>query len=346
MATTRFDSDDLEVDAFYGELSSLDLQPLWELPELPLQPHPRSVPFVWRSADFKRLGEQAGNLVKVGEGGDRRVLCCANPGLGGLPATVGTLGAAMQYLGVDEEAPPHRHTPAALRFVLEGTGVWTLVNGDPIPMEPGDLILTPSWAFHAHHNSGSAPMMWLDVLDVPLVAALDAVFYEAGEGASVDRAQPARSRSEHLVGAGAGLLPVGAELTSAHSPLLAYRWANTERALELQFSQGAEYAHVRYSDPATGRDVMPTLRCEMLRVRGGNSLPGRRQTGSRVLCVLHGEAQVGVGDSLFDIGPGDVVAVPSWHVLTVDARSDVDLFITSDAPVHTALGLYREEPIS
>jgi gentisate 1,2-dioxygenase len=344
VATRRFESQDPAIDKFYGEIAENDLQPLWELPELPEQPHPRSVPHVWRAETLKRLGDQALELIREDEGADRRVLSCANPGLGGLPGTVGTIAAAMQYLRAGEEALPHRHTPAALRFVLEGSAVWTLVNGDPIHMSTGDLVLTPSWAFHGHHNSGSGPMMWLDVLDVPLVAALDAVFYEPGDGKPLDRTTPEMSTSEHLLGGGPALLPGDATFTVPHSPLMAYRWADTDRALDRQLGHGASHAHVRYSDPTTGGDVMPTMRCEMFRVPSGRTIPAKRQTGSKVACVLHGEARIKVAEETFDVVPGDIVAVPSWSRFEVIAGADdVDLFTTSDAPVHIALRLYREQ---
>lgn len=356
MTTRRFTANDHESDLLYKELAAHDLQPLWELRGLlTAQPRTRAVPFVWPARELSRLAGQAGQLIPVERGGDRRVLACANPGLGGEPYIVGTLWAAVQYLKAGEVAPAHRHTPAALRFVLAGSGVWTVVDGDAVPMSAGDLVLTPSWTFHEQHNSGSAPMMWLDVLDLPLVAALDAVFYEDGPSDEVDLAAPRVSRSELRYGAGPGLLPVpgepapgeglpaGAGKRPAASPLLAYRWADTDRALGAQLAQGAASARVRYSDPATGGDVMATMRCEMLRYPAGSVSTAVRQTGGRVGCVLHGSGTVTIGADQFPVGPGDILAIPSWHPLTVAADHEIDLFVTSDAPVLAALGLYREQ---
>lgn len=344
MATTRFRSPDHETDLLYEELAERDLQPLWELRGLlTAEPVTRAVPYVWHAAELRPLAERAGALIPVDRGGDRRVLACANPGLHGAPYAVGTLWAAVQWLNPGEVAPSHRHSPAALRFVLEGGGVWTLVDGDAVPMAAGDLVLTPSWTFHEHQGSGSTPMTWLDVLDLPMVAALDAVFYENGADGKPFPAAPEMSRSEQCYGGGPGLLPAGAAgRTLGRSPLLAYRWADTDRALRGQLASGADVGQVRYSDPLTGRDVMPTMRCEMLRVPAGVTTAAVRQTGSRIGCVLHGSGRAAIGTRRFPVSPGDILAVPSWQPLSMTAERELDVFFTSDAPVLEALGLYRE----
>jgi gentisate 1,2-dioxygenase len=344
VATTRFRSPDADTDLLYKELAERDLQPLWELTGLlTAQPTTRAVPYVWHARELRPLAARAGELIPVERGGDRRVLACANPGLGGAPYAVGTLWAAVQQLNAGEVAPAHRHTPAALRFVLEGSGVWTVIDGDPVPMAAGDLVLTPSWTFHEHHNSGSQAMTWLDVLDLPVVAALDAIFYEDGPSDEVSLAAPEASHSEQRFGAGPGLLPAGAVGAAVgRSPLLAYRWADTDRALRGQLAAGARVGHVRYSDPLTGRDVMPTMRCEMLRVPASVTAGPARQAGGRIGCVLHGSGEAGAGTGRFTLGPGDVIAIPSWQPLSLTAERDLDIFFTSDAPVLDALGLYRE----
>lgn len=345
LATTRFSSSDADREPLYKELAEHDLQPLWELSGL-LTPEPvvRAVPHVWHASDLRRLAAWAGEIVPVDRGGDRRVLACANPGLGGAPWAVGTLWAAVQHLNAGELAPAHRHTPAALRFILEGSGVWTVVDGDPVPMAAGDLVLTPSWTFHEHRGSSTMPMTWLDVLDLPIVAALDAVFYEDGPSDEVTVTSAQTSMSEQWFGAGPGLLPAGGTGTPLNrSPLLAYRWADTDRALRGQLRAGAATGHVRYSDPATGRDVMPTMRCEMVRVPAGTATAAVRQTGGRIGCVLHGTGTATLGAAAFSLGPGDIIAIPSWCPLSLAANSELDMFFTSDAPVLEALGLYREK---
>ncbi|NKQ52260.1 cupin domain-containing protein [Amycolatopsis sp. K13G38] len=350
MATPKFGAADPDLAALYERLSETSLQPLWELRGL-LTPEPvvRSVPHRWAGKELRELGAKAGELIPVDRGGDRRVLACANPGLDGAPYAVSTLWAAVQYLRGHEVAPAHRHTPAALRFIVEGEGVWTLVDGDPLHMGTGDLVLTPSWTFHEHHNPGPDPMIWMDVLDLPVVAALDAVFFEEGPSEQAARTTAPLSSSEAWYAGGAGLVPVGGPgLPSHRSPLLAYRWADTELALERQMSaRESGYARLRYTDPVRGGDVMPTMRCEVERVRPGTTTPTTRQTGGQVACVLHGTAQIklGAGDAVqvFDVEPGDIVAIPSWTPRAITAGTQLDLFTTSDAPVLEALGLLRVE---
>lgn len=344
MPTRRFFAEDPDLDQLYNELAEANLQPLWTQHGL-LTPQPvvKTLPYRWRATDLKPFGTRAGDLVPIDRGGDRRVLACANPGLGGAPYASSTLWAAVQYLGPREVAPAHRHTPAALRFILEGEGVWTLVDGDPIAMAAGDLILTPSWTFHEHHNPGDESMMWLDVLDLPVVAALDAVFFEIGSSESVDARTDPTSESERRYGGGPGLLPVRLEGDlPRHSPLLAYRWADADRALSACLADSKDgVAELRYANPTRGGDVLPTMRCEIARIAAGHSNRRGRQTGSRVATVLHGRGHVDIADSTFDLEPGDIVVVPSWAPWHVHADAEIDLFSTSDAPVLEALGLFR-----
>jgi gentisate 1,2-dioxygenase len=346
MRAQRFYATDRSLDSLYGELADWSLQPLWELTNpLTPEPRPRSTTYRWPGDVLRNLGAAVGDLVPFDTVRDRRVLVCCNPGFDGAPHTVSTLLAAVQFLNGGESAPPHRHTPAALRFVVEGHGVWTAVDGDPVHMESGDLILTPSWTFHEHHNPGTEAMIWLDVLDLPLVAALDAVFFEEGHAKTVNTQTDQRSTSEKWFGGGPGLVPAGGSPLTAHrSPLLAYRWADTDRALKAQLDVASiGHARIRYADPTSGGDVMPTMRCEMQRILAGHVTGAERQTGGRIACVLHGAGQIRVGDGTFDLGTGDVIAIPSWQPWSISADTELDIFSTSDAPILEAVGLYRHE---
>jgi gentisate 1,2-dioxygenase len=349
MATQQFSAADPNLGALYTRLAEHSLQPLWELSGLlTKEPHVEAVPFRWSGRKLRELAEIAGDLVPVDRGGDRRVLACCNPGLDGAPYAVSTLWAAVQYLRGHEVAPAHRHTPAALRFVVEGEGVWTLVDGDPLHMGTGDLILTPSWTFHEHHNPGDSPMIWLDVLDLPVVTALDAVFFEEGPSEEADTRVATRSASEGWFGGGVGLVPVEAPaVPSRRSPLLAYRWTDTDHALgALLDTTGAPHASLRYSDPVRGGDVLPTMRCEITRVTARASTDTLRQTGGRVLCVLHGSGEIRIGTEQFTVEPGDILAVPSWTPWSLHATTKLDVFSTSDAPVLEALDLMRTQNLT
>jgi gentisate 1,2-dioxygenase len=344
--TKRFNSANGAIDDLYEDLATAHLQPLWELPGLlTSEPHPRTKPFRWRAADMHKLATRSGELIPIDEGGDRRVLAMSNPGLDGAPYISTTMWAAVQYLLPGETAPPHRHTPAALRFILDGDGVSTTVNRDSIPMARGDLVLTPSWTWHGHHNIGLSSMMWLDILDLPVVEALEAIFFEPGPP-PYEPSNRSPSAPEQLYGQGSGLLPAGRQIAvrnTAHSPLTVYRWADSDRALHALLDLGrAETATVRYTDPTTGGDVMPTLRCEMTRILPAASTGPARQTGSQVFAVLNGSGQVDVGDQTFNLECGDIFVVPSWCHYSIHAGDQLDLFACSDAPALRALALFRE----
>jgi gentisate 1,2-dioxygenase len=345
----RFHDEDPDVDALYGDLSAAALQPLWQ--QVGLLPHaPRTIaPYVWRWKTVKALAERAGDLVGIERGGDRRVLALSHPDLGGKPFATPTLWAGIQFLNGHESAPPHRHSPAALRFVMEGSGVWTLVNGDAVLMEPGDLVLTPSYNWHAHDNPGDQPMVWFDGLDLPMIQSLDAVFFEEGPGKLEPYAARTQSNSE-IPYAAAGLIPssvVGSpeiRTYGLHSPLLAYRWSTTAAVLERSLAATPQdYTLMRYTDPTTGSDVMPTLRAEILRLRSAGRVPPHRKVGSSVMLVHHGSGTSLIADVEIRWAPGDIFVIPSWATVSHHADEESDLFVLSDAPVIEKVGLRREE---
>lgn len=349
MATDRFRDPSPDVDGLYADLAAADLQPLWTQPGLLTQAPGRLTAHIWRWKTLRELAERAGDLVGIERGGDRRVLSLSHPGLGGLPFATPTLWGAVQFLGGGERAPAHRHTPAALRFVLEGSGVWTLVNGDPIHMAPGDLVLTPSWTWHEHHNPGAEPMIWFDGLDLPLVQSLDAIFFEPG-GEELAGYEPAKvSRSEVRYGS-AGLLPAGEPArvedpsSGRSSRLLAYRWSAADAALSRMMEPtGRREARIRYADPETGRDIMPTLRAELHRILAGHRTSTARTVGSEICVVFRGSGATVVDGRRFRWTTGDMLVLPSWAAVDHEADGDADLFLLSDRPVLDALGLARTE---
>lgn len=349
MATKRFHNDAPDVDALYAHLAAADLQPLWTQPGLLTRTPDRLTPHIWRWKTLRDLAERAGDLIGIDRGGDRRVLSLSHPDLGGLPYATHTLWGAVQFLRGGELAPAHRHSPAALRFVLEGSGVWTLVNGDPLHMAPGDLILTPSWTWHEHHNPGTEPMIWFDGLDLPLVRNLDAMFFEPGSEELTPYEPAQASRSEHLY-SGPGLLPADEQAavqdpaSGRSSRLLAYRWPSVDAALaRLIGATGQRAASIRYADPATARDIMPTLRAEMHRVLAGHRTPTVRTVGSGIWVAFRGSGATVINGRRFRWSAGDMLVTPSWAAVDHEADADADLFLFSDAPALEALGLARTQ---
>ncbi len=349
-----------ELEQLYRGFEEELLVPLWtEIGDLmPRQPKSKAVPHVWRWERLKALAAQAGEIVPVGRGGERRAIALANPALGGRPFATPTLWAAIQYLMPGEDAPEHRHTQHAFRFVVEGDGVWTVVNGDAVRMSRGDFLPQAGWNWHAHHNAATAPMAWIDGLDIPFSYYSESQFFEVGRDkiSQAERTTAERSYSERLW-AHPGLRPVSSTAATAATPLLAYRWVDTDRALADQLALEDEgqagtlshgHAAVRFTNPTTGGDVLPTMRCEMHRIRAGGKTKTTREVGSSVYQVFDGEGIVTVGDRTWQVTRGDLFVVPSWASFAVNAleASNLDLFRFGDAPIFDALHNYRTEIIS
>ena len=350
-----------ELEELYRGFEKELLVPLWtEIGDLmPVHPQSKASPYVWRWDALLPLAEEAGRIVPVGRGGERRAIALANPSLSGRPFVSPTLWAAIQYLMPGEDAPEHRHTQHAFRFVVEGEGVWTVVGRDPVAMGRGDFLPQAGWNWHAHHNATDKPMAWIDGLDIPFQYGNETQFFEFGRDviSEEERITPARSRSERLW-AHPGLTPVGVSAAGPGTPLLAYRWVHTDRALDDQLELESEgfpgvvepgHAVVRFTNPSTGGDVLPTIRTEMHRVRRGAETAVRREVGSSVYQAFDGSGVVSVGTHQWTVSRGDLFVVPSWQPFSVRSEAgssdsdsgSLDLFRFSDTPIFEALQQHR-----
>lgn len=342
--------DDASVDTvrriadLYEDLEARDLQPLWTQNERLMGPvpAPSAVSWVWRKKMMWEMAERAAELITITRGGDRRVLALANPGLGGAPFATPTLWAAIQYLNPFEEAPGHRHTPSAVRFVMEGEGTWTTVDGDAIDMRPGDLVLTPPWCWHDHKNDAAGRMVWFDGLDMPLVKYLDAIFFEPYP---VEELQPVvgRNISERRY-RGRGSVPLGGnEPDPTYSPLRVYRYEDTDATLDALLDEdGQAMASLEFVNPVNGRPALPTMGCEMHRLVPGRRTPTEQKVGSSVFVVFRGAGSSVIDSQRFGWEAGDILAVPSWAAVDHEATEESDLFSITDTPVIRALGLQRQ----
>jgi gentisate 1,2-dioxygenase len=341
-----------ELEQLYRDFESELLIPLWtEISDLmPASPQSDALPHVWRWAALLAVAERAGQLVPVGRGGERRAIALANPGLGGRPFATSTLWAAIQYLNARESAPAHRHSQHAFRFVVSGSGVSTVVNGDAVPMRRGDFLPQAGWNWHSHINDSDEPMAWIDGLDIPMQRYVDSTFFELGtdEETNVPAHTDAPSRSERLWGS-VGLRPLSQLGPTPATPLLVYRWAVTDAALNAQLELEAEgvaatvspgHAAVRYANPTTGGDALPTIRAECHRLAPhAPTLPGR-EVGSSVFQVFDGSGEVTVATTTWNVSTGDLFVVPSWASVTaVASATGLDLFRFSDSPILEALNL-------
>jgi gentisate 1,2-dioxygenase len=185
---TRHALTTVEAD-FHERMHAAQIHGLWELAsQMTRHPEPKAVAHMWKSSLLEAMVRESGEVVPVGE--ERRALQLFNPGLDGRWATTNTMIAAVQLLLPGEVARAHRHTPTAIRFIMEGEGAYTAVDGERVYMAPGDLILTPSWAWHDHGNETDKPVVWMDGLDVPLVQALNAMFFQMYDVPQVPLCKP------------------------------------------------------------------------------------------------------------------------------------------------------------
>ena len=340
-----------ELERLYKDFDRNSTAPLWTQTNdlMPLSPKPAAVPFVWKWSELLDIAQRAGDLVPVGRGGERRAIGLVNPGLAPTAYATPTLWCAIQWLGPRETAPEHRHAQNAFRFVVEGEGVWTVVNGDPVAMRRGDLLMTPGWCFHGHHNETDQPMAWIDGLDVPLAHDIDLGFFEFGSERVTDEATPYISRSERLW-SHPGLTPLSSQDSRGATPIAAYRWEHTDRALAEQLALDDEGQHatvepghaaIKDTNPTNGGDVLPTIRCEFHRLRAGAITATRQEVGSSVWQVFEGSGAVVLGGERRELVKGDLFVVPSWVAWSLQADGQFDLFRFSDAPVVERLNYQR-----
>jgi gentisate 1,2-dioxygenase len=338
-----------EAQEFYRELEKQHLVALWNVNRhlLPREPKSRCVPYLWRWDTLLPLVRRGAEVSGLSRAAERRVLGFINPGLPDRFGATHTLWAGFQYVLPGEVAPAHRHSPAAIRFVIEGRGAFTTVDGDKCVMEPGDLVLTPPWTWHDHGNESREPMLWLDGLDLPMVAELEGQFYEPFPAEAQPVGRPVGD-SERRYGIGQ-LRPTWEKWAGPFSPLLNYKWAQTEEALRRLASVAGSASPfddvaMEYINPHTGGPIMPTLACWAQLIRPGVRTRAHRQTGSAVYLVFAGRGSSVIDGQRFDWQKGDLFVVPTWawHEHT-STDGEAILFSVQDTPIMQALGLYREQ---
>jgi gentisate 1,2-dioxygenase len=332
--------------AFYDRLGPKNLAPLWEVLKglVPPEPKSKAQPFRWRYADIRPLLMESGELLTAEEA-ERRVLVLENPSFVGQSRTTSTLYAGVQLILPGETAPAHRHTPSALRFVIEGEGGFTAVGGERTTMREGDFIITPAWAWHDHGNEGSGPVAWLDGLDIPIVGFFEAVF---GQEFNDKRQLVSRPEGDSLARFGSGLLPVDpVDRYGKTSPIFNYPYHRTREALAAAAKGADPDPHLsttlRYANPQDGGWAMPTMATWVTHLAPGLETARIRSTDGMVVSVVEGKGRVTVGDTTLDFGPKDTIAIPGWAWRSFKAEEESVLFCFSDRAAQEKLGLWREE---
>jgi gentisate 1,2-dioxygenase len=334
-----------ERKAFYSKIDKGNCTPIWEVLGDLQTPTPNTPckPYLWKWDTVWPWLQESGKLITAKEA-ERRVLALENPGLRGQTRITHSLYAGLQLILPGEVAPAHRHSQSALRFVLQGGGAYTAVDGEKVTMNVGDFVITPSWTFHDHGNPSSEPMVWMDGLDIPLVGLLDAQFKEKGPE-EIQHAD--HTGGETFARFGNTMKPVSYKPRSRTSPLFWYPYERTREALETIKSGQDMHASwgykLQYTNPVTGDWAMPTMGTFMQLLPKGFKGEAYRSTDSTVYAVVEGNGRCTVGGEILAFEPRDVFVCPSWMPYVLDADEEVVLFSFSDRPVQQALDLWREQ---
>jgi gentisate 1,2-dioxygenase len=307
------------LDALYQQLGKVKMGPGWAKAAPSLWPTPARnfVPAHWRYAQAKGALDAAGRLINT-ELAERRNLILANPREGNTYATAATLISAYQMILPGERARSHRHTPNALRLVVDADpGTYTVVNGIKLPMMPGDVVLTPGWSWHGHGNEGRSPGYWIDFLDVPLVQTLEPMFFEPHPEA-FEAGHPPTTPSRMI-----------------------FPWKDTRQRLAAANPDpgGRHGIQIQLGHPA-----LETMALYMMRLQPETETTPYRTTANNIYAVVNGEGRTEIEDQRFEWSRGDVFVVPAWRTHAHNSGGGAVLFRVSDEPVMKKLGFLRSDP--
>lgn len=304
-----------------------------------IEPAPSGKAHIWRWRELEPILQYACEAMPDSYTA-RRALILTNPGLP--RGTTHTLLASLQIVRSGEIAWAHRHTINALRFSIQGGAkTYTVVEGRRLNMEPYDLLVTPGWTWHDHHNESDQDAIWLDGLDVPFTLALNQNFYEELGDVSQEISE-VDSFTPMMVRAGQGQSISGARPYR-------YAWAETKRFIEARSSDPANPldGHTfEFVNPETGSSVLPTIGCGVQVLPPGFEGRIQRHTSSSVAFVIQGDGWTMLNDVKFEWGKHDSFALPNWawyRLVNASRREPAVLFTMNDSPILRAFGYYRQE---
>lgn len=335
--------EDLPTD-YIASLTAQNLVPLW--PNLrglipPDKPRPKTVATQWTYTAIRPLLIKAGELTPI-EKAERRVLILSNPGFGNdsVQATA-AMYLGMQLLLPGEWAPPHRHTPNAVRMIVEGEGAYTTVNGEKCMMSRGDLILTPTGLWHEHGHDGDQPVIWLDVLDLPIVYYMEASYHVDGPAQAAVAA-----RGDVLYGQGGVVPSVDFERAVSAYPMLRYPWAAARQTLVDLAASNPDLASVQvtYTSPNTGSHVQNILGFYAQMLRPGQSVKLPQRSPAMIFHVIEGALQVDVDGHVMTLAQADTCCAPGYSHVTLTNRlldNPTFIFISDETPLHKKLGVFE-----
>lgn len=339
------------LQAFHDQLAKENLGPLWSsIHQLnTIEPKARPIPYLWKKELIQRNLEKAEELLEVGNGLDRRAVFLINPGMKDLePVGWGgatqTLYAAVQAVKPGEIAPAHRHTTTALRFIMKGSGANGRVNGEKIPFEPGDYLITPTWTWHDHENTGSETVYWMDCLDSPFTMYMNVCFTEFNDDKQQELTVPDDYNSRRYLG---GMARPISDRKPSIAPLGRYKWDLTRAGLdglsEFEPDPFDGYA-LEYINPTTGKDANDRIGARMQSLPPKFKGKAHRHVHSTVHHAFKGKGYTVINGQRFDWSEGDFFVIPAWtwheHVNTSETEEAL-LFSTNDLPLMEAFDFER-----
>jgi gentisate 1,2-dioxygenase len=308
------------LEELYGKIDKIGIAPGWNKKVASLWPAPKKnfAPAHWKYEQARGALDAAGRLINT-ELAERRNLILYNPVSDASYGTVRTMVAAYQMIMPGEWARAHRHTPNALRLILDSeAGTYTEVDGVKIAMEPGDVLLTPNWSSHGHGNDSRACAYWLDFLDVPLVQLLEPMFFEPAEEDSTheafEKAPPTKN-----------------------SPFV-FPLSETLKRLDAATATPAGQFGTQVE---LGNPAMDTIGLHMMRLAPKIKTAPYRTTANNMYAAVQGTGATTVDGERFEWRRGDVIAAPAWRPHFHEAAEDALLLRVTDAPVMQRLGFYR-----
>jgi gentisate 1,2-dioxygenase len=324
----------LSAEALQNGWRSAHVKPLWEIAQAHKPDDEFAAPAIWPWRTMRPLVERAIELASPASA-ERRVLSLIDPtGGDGDFHTTTNLNAGLQILLPGEAARPHRHSMDALRFVLEGEGAVTRVDGRLAPMAFGDLVLTPGWCWHEHWHEGHEPIVWLDVLNVHAHLHLGTFSFEPGPVHDVP------PLIDDAAFASANVVPVIPQ--SDISPVFRYPLADAQRALDASPPAHDGARRVRYVNPLTGGPVMPLLDCYLVRLDGGSSTVPFRTSAHSVCTVVAGRGSTTAGATTLTWEQRDIFTLPHGAAMVHRAEEPAYLFVVTDREIFKRLGLLTE----
>ncbi len=323
----------------------------------------KALPAFWRWKDYRpfldRINEIASRAdVSPIEFADRQSILLTNPGLGGRLQVTSTMRCAISIYLPGDVAPAHIHSANASRTILSERGGYTNVEGERCEAVRGDLIITPNGTWHDHGNESDTPVIWIDMLDWPLLEVLDCAWVDmdyrgagADSNAKIQKTVHTDGYSGRLYGHG-GLRPtfVSHQRGWGHqaNAMIHYRGADVREALDaLRMEEGDAYEGIQmqFINPATGGPVGTVMDYAAQLLRPGEETRFKRETSNTFMVVMDGKGYTEVGGRRFDWEPNDIVVMPNflWRRHVNTGNKDAVLYTVSDAALMRNIGQYRAQ---